>query len=337
MRQAHLTWLFVLAAGCNDRAAISNDSGLADLFVGDLATRPRDAPPVDRTPADAAASWDRVPQACAIAASCGVNQVPPLTASACIDWFGNYPWRLGGYGQGGEKETLDRLVRCAQGADCQAFFDCFGGNWIGPSPCREGGTCDRSGKMMVGWEEKKQYLDCDALGLTCVELFTGAIRSCCARQVCASASPWPVCSGEQGSYCAAGALIDFDCSASGRRCTPESTEYEPSGLCQGKGGACNVSDPVQCNGTVASYCSANRIATFNCSTNPFRSACATAGHTPCVLAGSECNESFVGECSDGYELTVCVNGHKQKIDCRSLGFHLCVDLGVDVPYCAFYE
>jgi hypothetical protein len=291
-------------------------------------------------PADAGQTYkQQVAEACAFAAACADTSGQSLHASECVEWFAYRDWPRGGYAGIGPS-LLHRLIACAPAADCKTFHACYGGSWVGPTMCREGGEC--SGNKMYTMSSNALYFHCDALGAECVGLPTGAIRSCCVEKPCAGTSettcqPDPAGSATTGTHCLLGITYDFDCAPMGQVCSEI-----PAQLCVGPGSFCVAYETkVTCDGQKAKYCvgkedGTGNIATVDCSTTVFRSACnADSTYDPCRPTGSECSASFAGECQ-GSNLLVCVDGFKTPVDCDAIGFDTCAHMPMSsAPQCIY--
>jgi hypothetical protein len=267
--------------------------------------------------------------ACVIATSCGAaipNVYPPSDASACIDAFG----RRGGWYTGDPEALTDdtlaeQLLDCAHpGVDCGAFRACFGGDWVSLSRCRSG---ECKGGLLSLFGGTPGSFDCAAIGATCQDLTSNAPRACCNAEPC-SGSTELTCNGSVASFCGGwGQRIDVDCAPSGRVCGTD-----PITPCVGVGAPCSDSDPVTCSGSVATYCAGGRTATVDCAADDYRTGCASgapAYEGPCKPAGAECDPFQAKDACDGANISVCVDGHWQTLDCTTLGFAFCAMPGTD--------
>ena len=347
-RSCFLLSLTALAAcGARSVGADKKDGGRADgtIVVADSAAN-RDGGPLPdgavtrdgAVVADAAVAdgWDpaEVARACVLAASCQPwrdQQWQAFRPSACVDWFARADWPQGGYAFGPSRALLQRLLDCARAhtpqLDCGRFVACYGGNWFSPNMCREYATCE--GTRLVNFDEGSAYFECSTVGAACMDLPTGAPRACCAGAGSCGGDE-VTCRGAAGTGCVLGIPFDFDCGPTGRLCSTDGDEF-----CQGTGAACEHDDPVQCAGSVASYCSSGQLAMVDCAKNPLRSACGGTTWMPCGPAGGACNEEFVGACRgpDARNAVVCVDGREVAINCRSLGFDACrADRGACMHY-----
>jgi len=298
-------------------AGASTSGGLAGGDAGEDGAADSGPPPLP----------EQIARACVIATSCAEPFVTTgypwwlLSPSTCADGFGQLGWYAQGF-LSPDPELAARLLACAQAAapgDCEGFRSCFGGGWVTLSRCHEGAMCDGSKLVMMG---ETPFFDCAAIGATCVDLMSGAQRACCNAELCTDFDQVTCdAGGATGTFCHGwGAFMTFDCSLTGRVCTPD-----PYYLCEGTGAACDVTEPApECTGAVASYCAGGRLASFDCSQNELRSGC--GGDTyglPCIPRGSDCDpQGFAGACQ-GAELTLCVDGYLELVSCTDLGFSTC--------------
>lgn len=278
----------------------------------------QDRPRADSGDAGTAAAEEAV-RACVIASSCVAGlQVDSqlLTASRCLDGFGYRDWPRLSYTMAHTNEPSRRLVQCAKSfTTCGAFFKCYGGNWIGLSLCREGGSC--MGNRLVTMQNNVHHLDCSAYKAKCVTLPTGAIRGCCAVKTCGGTAS-TTCNGARGTRCMLGISFEFDCAPTDRVCTTD-----PYYFCVGKGSSCPVQAKPKCSGSKATYCAGGRLSSYDCSKNPFRGACDDNSlGMPCKPADSQCAPSWKGRC-DGKRVSFCLDGSRKNLECVKLGFSGC--------------
>lgn len=270
-------------------------------------------------------------EACVIATSCG--RAPDWlfddTAATCIDGFSRLEWSYDSPPLLPDPVIADKLLACAASArgDCEAFQSCFGGDWVTLPRCREGGFC--SNNIMSASTEGPSY-DCGAIGATCQDLWSGAQRACCNPAPC-STSTGVECDGTVASFCGIwGENIVFDCGQSGRTC--QSDPLEP---CVGTLGPCAPDTTATCAGNTVTYCSAGRLATYDCSSTMFRTACnqgAPPYETPCRPQGAECDPWNTPGTCDGSVLRTCADGVRVDVDCAALGFSGC-EAAPDIARC----
>ncbi|MBI4700404.1 MAG: hypothetical protein HY744_04425 [Deltaproteobacteria bacterium] len=318
--------------GCGARADLRVRGGAASAAGGAGAGGGPDAGPggaaPDGGPVDGGSlDLDAIARACVIAASCAEHGPgpgipwPAFTPSACIDAFGRLGWHYGGPGWLPDPALAQRLVGCATGADCGAFQACFGGGWVDLSRCREGGFCQ--GNTMVSSEPAGPSYQCEALGATCADLWSGAIRACCNAEPC-DAPTEIACSGTVASWCGGwGERVDFDCGPGGGLCQPG--PIAPGSPCSGTGAPCVYDDAVTCAGSVATYCLGGALASVACAATWSRTACALGDppDLPCRPAGFECDPSgFSGAC-ENTDVVVCADGYLVSVSCTELGFDYC--------------
>ena len=259
-------------------------------------------------------------RACIIASSCmaglKANSYQPFTASRCLDGFAYLDWPRMSYNMDHNRAPSRRVLQCAKSfTTCEAFFHCYGGNWISFSLCREGGSC--MANRLVSYQNNVYYLDCSSYKAKCVNLPTGAIRGCCAVKTCAATSS-TTCNGAKGTHCLLGVSFDFDCAPTNRQCSTDT-----SVMCAGKGASCPTLSKPKCAGSKATYCAGGRLSTYDCVNNSFRSACDDNSHgIPCKPADAQCGPDWKGQCN-GTRLGVCLNGTRMFLDCAKLGFSGC--------------
>ena len=310
----------------NGRGEVAAGGGGAEAAAGGSAGSGGDGGPAGGGGAGGASLEDEIVRACVVASSCaaleGSGPWPAFSASTCVEAFGRLHWHYTALNALPDPSIAARLLLCASTAgagDCAAFRSCFGGGWVSFSRCREGGVC-QGNTMLAGGPDGPGY-DCEAIGATCMDLWSGAQRACCNAEVCTQSSDI-VCNGTQLQYCGGwGERVEFDCGASGRLC-----QSDPWYPCVGTGAACAYDDPVSCAGSVASYCSGGALATYDCSQVLGRSACAAGApshHVPCRPSGDACDPaSYLGACK-GDELVLCVDGALRVESCTALGFGAC--------------
>jgi hypothetical protein len=271
-------------------------------------------------------------EACAIAASCNAapGGWPGFTASACLDSFARLGWSYENPATLTDPALAAAILKCAAQAkgDCAAFQACYGGTWVSAARCREGGQCTGN-TMSLG---KGASFDCGAIGGTCMELWSNALRACCNAEPCAQVTGVE-CNGTAATFCGGwGERVDFDCGASGRVCQ-SGPQTPPQAPCKGTGPDCDpAKTPTTCDGSTALYCSGGALAKQDCSTTQFRTACNQGGtpyDEPCKPAGNACDpQNEPGTC-DGAVLRVCQDGSLVGVDCAKVGFAKCViDQGV---------
>ncbi len=299
-----------LLCACDSRTVPAADAALPGA----------DAIRADGPVGDAGLLSEEAARACVIVSSCMAglkvdnHQLP--TPGQCLDWFAYRDWPRMSYTMDHAQEPLRRVLRCTKKfTTCQALFTCYGGNWIGPSLCREGGSC--MANRLVTMQNNVYMLDCPAYKAKCMNLPTGAIRGCCVAKSCGGTAA-TTCKGALGSHCMLGVSFDFDCAPTGRLCTTA-----PGALCVGTGAKCPPGSKPKCAGTRATWCAAGRLSTYDCARNPFRSACDdNTLSMPCKPGDSQCAPSWVGRC-DGKRVMFCQNGTKESLDCAKLGFSGC--------------
>jgi len=258
--------------------------------------------------------------ACVIATSCGTKAGwQPFTVGKCIDAFARLGWYYDDPESLPDPALAARLLTCATSANCNAVFSCFGGDWIDVTRCREGSICQGDSLS----DGKLAFFDCGTLGTTCADLWSNGNRACCNATPC-GVPGGNTCTGTAASFCGIwGERVDFDCGTSGRVCS-----LDPKAPCVGTGASCDpMSTLISCAGSVATYCSGGALATYDCSSTKFRTACAAgkpSSWSPCVPKGSQCDmwNEPIGCVGDGVQ--VCVNGDIVVVSCSSLGFASCV-------------
>lgn len=259
-------------------------------------------------------------EACAVAATCAAQSDFPLfTASACVDGFALLGWAYAPPSALPDPLLAVRILDCAAKAagDCDAFRSCYGGDWVSLSRCREGGAC--TGSVMQGYPGGAAF-DCSAIGATCQDLWSGAIRACCNAVPCEQSTS-VVCDGTVATYCGGwGEHVAFDCAPTGQSCVPTSEPW--LGVCKGAE-PCDSSAPTTCAGAVATFCSNGGLATYDCAKTSFRTRCAEGDpYERCVPKGDACLP-MQGDLCEGDALAVCVDGVRVPVDCGALGFGGC--------------
>lgn len=264
-------------------------------------------------------------EACALAVGCGESVTWPFfTTTSCIDDFGLLGWYRTPPAMLPDPTIAARLLDCAAEAtgDCTTFRDCFGGDWVALSRCREGAGCTGN---VIGGQAGEPSFDCGVIGGTCTELFSNALRACCNAGPCDPTGE-AVCDGNVSSACGIwGEHVVFDCGVSGRTC-----QSDPQAVCVGSGQACSPETLTTCSGDVATYCSGGKLATYDCGNTQFRSRCNLGGGSAepaCRPAGDSCNPGSMQDTCKGSTLVACVDGELLGIDCPSLGFAGCADSG----------
>ncbi|MBI4957841.1 MAG: hypothetical protein HY908_37900 [Myxococcales bacterium] len=264
---------------------------------------------------------DAVVRACALATSCAgdADGWPRFSPSVCVDAFARLGWDYQSPSSLPDPDLAARLLACATpGTSCADFRSCWGGDWVGLSRCREGGYC--VGNAITSWQGGPSF-DCGAIGGTCMDLWSGALRACCNAAPCSTTTDI-ACTGTVATFCGGwGEHVTFDCGPSGRTCNPGTSYWEP---CSGTGAPCTATDPVTCAGAVASYCSAGRLAEQDCAGVWSATACAQGDtYGPCRPAGVACSPlDDPGSCQ-GTDLEVCVDGTYRTVSCTALGFDVC--------------
>ena len=280
-------------------------------------------------------SVDQVLRACAIATSCSSAHaglaMPPsvFTPSSCVDSIGRMGWLGGTPYDVADPTIVARLMACAKNSDCTAFRACFGGGLVTVSRCRTDAICRDNVLTSIDGS-----FDCSSIGTTCQGLATNDIRACCNEVLC-QGPPTVTCHGTStGSLCdQSWAGLPFDCSLSGRVCSTD-----PQAVCQGTGPTCAVTalpTAPTCSGSVATYCSGGRLATYDCAQSPLLRACDESAlyGMPCKPSGTACSAWYnKGEC-DGPALLVCVDGEKVAVSCPDLGFAGCAVRADGVAIC----
>lgn len=266
-----------------------------------------------------------LPEACVVAASCNwASPGFPFTPSSCLDSITKLGWYFEAPNLLPDPVLADRLYQCAteHAGNCGLFTDCFGGDWVSLSRCREGGYCDAN-KIAAGTTGPR--FDCGSLDAICVNLASGAQRACCNAEACDAGTPVQ-CNGQVATYCGLwGEHVTFDCGLSGRLCNEGSPDqWIP---CVGPGpGACDPVTPIVCEGNVAVYCSGGALAKYDCSQVTYRSLCnegASSYTAACRPKGTECDPEWELSTCDGDRIRVCVDGVFQLFDCTALGFAAC--------------
>ena len=264
----------------------------------------------------------RVIRACTLAASCGGaafgSFAPPLSISRCIDGFADRIGSPEGLNFGVHPVVVEQILSCSAAATCAAFTDCYGGDSIELSACREGAVCKGTVMQSLNAAGGAATYDCDALGYVCTELSTGAIRSCCTPKICSEQFATTCDTTTRATVCLAGATLPVDCGATGLVCNPGSGSY----TCLGTGPSCVEETTVNCSGSVATYCVGERLGTFDCAKGTFRSRCNAGGLEPCTDQGTQCTSFGPETCSAG-SIQICVDGAFETLDCKTLGFAGC--------------
>lgn len=247
-----------------------------------------------------------------------------MNASACVDGYSRLGWHYERPGSLVDPTIAQRVLECAETtAGCEAFRECHGGDWVELGRCREGGFCE--GNVMRSWQDGPSF-DCSSITSGCADLSSGALRACCNETPCGTHSGL-TCDGTVARWCGGwGESVSFDCAPSGRTCVDGGDDIESP--CIGDGAQCALDAPVSCDGSVATYCSGGRLATFDCGQTPHRTACAhgePSYHAPCVAAGSACVPESYFETCDGQSIRVCVGGEVTSVGCSALGFSTCED------------
>jgi hypothetical protein len=319
MRRELLVLALLAVVACDDRTLPDTPTGDGQTTRDGSLDSPSGLPPVEQ-----------VVRACVVAAGCApaislpgaffIGEVPQHTAD-CVQLFF----------EGGtlaDTRLKARLLACGakhSGADCAAFHACFGGTWTGPGICRSAAVCQ--GSRIVRADSPAAYLDCAALGGTCVAL--GTDFACCATQPCSG--PGTVChSATRGTRCHNGVSVEIECTL-GQVCS-----YAMG--CEGTGAKCTsaypgapLQPPATCLGpTEVRYCASGAFrkqVTYDCAKNPYASVCAKdpTHSAPCGPAGTECAPGQA-TCTEDDKLIACVDGFAHEVDCRAIGFNGCTDV-----------
>jgi hypothetical protein len=335
MRRATLLLLFLLA-GCGARSVLTLDEGAASNGgEGGAAAAGASGPGgAGGTTTSSDPPKISVVDACVIAVSCGKDTYfDHQSVSACIGAFSQLGWSLREWHNPVPTFLPDpalaaRILACADetGSDCEAFRTCYGGDWVSPFRWREEAYCD--GNRLTHASGGPSF-DCGALGATCQDLppLIEIPRASCNAEPCTE-SNGSECDGTVASFCRlTGEHVVFDCGASGRECQ---SAPEP-GACVGTGAECDVdSSYVSCSGSVATYCSGGRLATYDCASNEHLTGCNDGVWwiTPvCTAKAKSCSVwNQLDECA-GAVIELCLDGERVDVDCTSLGFSGCDDSG----------
>jgi|GEM_PF-2640397 len=273
-------------------------------------------------------SADELARACIVATSCA-GPASLVSATKCIE-------EVGRAALSGLQALQAHMLACARRTTCEEFRACWGGGLVMVQPMVSPGVCQ--GNTMVAPNQPGSpfpalSFDCGAIGSQCEGLASNDIRVGCNARPCDHPTPTePACVGTVASGCGGWSeYTTVDCGGSDRVCQVEGGQA----ACKGAGAACDESDPVKCRGSVAEYCENGGVATVDCATVPFRTACSegSVSNQACAPAGTECDPySFVDHCEDS-SLQVCADGRVTSVDCTQLGFSLCSIYAVGPGHC----
>ena len=274
---------------------------------------------------DAGPSQDPVLQACLLAASCGAPGTS-LSPSACIAEFGKTASRW-------DDTMLNHLLSCAGATSCSELRSCWGGDLMTLSTVVYNGECIGNviSVELIAGVTPAQF-DCGAIGGECAPMASGSIQAGCNLERCCNADPITTCNGAVASGCGGWCeYASIDCGRTGRQCEVQ----DGRAICVGTGPACDESTRVTCWSSVATYCAGGSLATIDCATTKYATACAEGATSlePCTIRGKDCDPtSFVGQC-DGSMVQLCVDGSIASFDCQSIGFPRCDLPSVGAAHC----
>jgi hypothetical protein len=236
-------------------------------------------------------------------------------------------------------------VACAPNArNCDEWMACASHNHC-PDWCAAHGytadkvvqwTCD--GDEVVVCDETRggygiPFIDCAEEGMHCaVSRYSAA---CTDGTTCTTPSN-PHCDGNRVVACDESTLFgqSQDCSATGATCmTVSFGALGASASCVTPPAGGNQCDPnsfqPHCDGTAEVSCFDGYLIRNDCAAPSIEGTCTTLanGFLDCVPQATECDASTTDTC-DGQFFVTCGTNHKLlRVDCVSLGFHSCGDIG----------
>ncbi len=228
------------------------------------------------------------------------------------------------------REQALRWILCGLAGDCASFEACMlGGHPSTYCDTHPEGSCD--GDTLVICAGVNIFLDCRLYGLRCVPTATSA--TCSSGATCLGTGNVEECQGNRLVACAPGgsptngadcsrATAGGVCLANGEHaaCVPGST--------------CSVPDSSwRCDGNIAAWCYLGRDHRVDC-TAVNNGRCVLPGSgvdlqlaDSCVPPDAECDPIRSIDRCHGTSVEACVAGHWVTVDCRSIGFATCRDVG----------
>jgi hypothetical protein len=270
-------------------------------------------------------------RACAFSLSCpetqerwaylrGAGQAP---RSCLADWHLN---GLDGTSCASDAKSCKEWLACASHGHCP--------NWcrarIGDAPLGLAWVCDESEVVVCDPFEHGGYgtpfTSC-ADGLRCEERLGSA--ACTDGTVCGTPSN-AHCEGERIVACDSATLlgVSTDCASRGGQCTDFNIGVLSGAACVTAAPTCDLSYREHCDGDHLFFCAFGYVADVDCKLPPYLGTCGDVGGTPdCIPAASECTKATPDRC-DGTRFFTCGSDQTMhEVDCTSLGFRSCGDVG----------
>jgi hypothetical protein len=245
--------------------------------------------------------------------------------SCLVDWNLN---GLDGVACAPNATSCDAWLACASHGHCPSWCAAQG---LGPNDWSlwtcdgdEVVVCDSTTGYGIPWE------DCAQQTMRCQR--TNDSAACTDGNACTTPSN-PHCEGPRVVGCDSSTLLrqSQDCSGNGGACVP--FDYGPlqTAACvsPGAGTPCSASTPARCEGTVAVGCLFGHEVPFDCASPDLQGDCVplSGGYVTCVPRATECTPETPDSC-DGVSFVTCGSNQKlARIDCTSLGFRTCGDIG----------
>jgi hypothetical protein len=249
------------------------------------------------------------------------------SARACLA-----DWSLGGLDAvacAPNASTCDEWIACATHGHCASWCAVEGYGSDAPDFL----MCDGDDVIVCGngttgygtiWQ------DCAAQGMHCQVVGYGA--ACTDGNTCTRASN-PHCDGNRVVGCDGSTRLEQsqDCATGGGQCVKVSlgTLGTTAGCTSSGSTPCDLETYVPtCQGTVATVCALGSVASVDCAAKAISGSCVPSnGEVQCVPEASECTANTPDTC-DGVIFVTCGTDQKLgRIDCTTLGFRTCGDIG----------
>ncbi len=273
-------------------------------------------------------TYQQLQEACVITGACSTQRYARL--EVCVSSF----FKI--YAENGMKRIYEYMYDCVlkAGGDCRKVSKCMGfaerpqakevacdSSFVSRCDGTKAVTCDLD-SLRGGWI---QTLECADAGLKCALKNTGAQTvAICGGGICNPKKYTPNCQNSKSYSCAGGAIQINDCPAQGMQCRDPS-----KGTCEGTGRTWKDINPLCCKdfspacsskGDVLTRVKGGYLWQIDCSKQPGKKTCSSS-YSACKGAGSECSDSTWDACdTDANTLVSCVDGYKEKFDCKKLGF-----------------
>jgi hypothetical protein len=173
------------------------------------------------------------------------------------------------------------------------------------------------------------FEDCAPQGMHCGQANSNA--ACTDGNSCTQPAN-PHCDGSRVVGCDPGTLLEQsqDCSANGGTCDPISLGPFSSAACVGPGVTLcdDMTYQSHCDGNVEVFCLFGTVASIDCTVPYYDGTCVTSANgIACVPNANQCTAATPDAC-DGNDFLTCGTDQKlARVDCTSLGFRTCGDLG----------